>query len=272
MKWRITKKGARRWLIATLIGYLLVGIALYFLQEKFLFHPETIAEGQPLKVSQPHEELRLPVTNERLIHVTRFPVPDSTRKGLIIYFHGNRGSVERHAPQADLFLPHGWEVWMPDYPGYGKSTGPRTEQSIKEEAELVYKLARSRFAANSIIIYGRSMGSGPATWLASRVDCRRLVLESPYTSIPDLMRDYTYIYPTSLMSKYQFNNAEILPEVDAPISIFHGTADNTISIKHARRLNRIGHSKTSLIEIKAAGHNNLPEFPLFFDEIEKLLE
>lgn len=272
MKIRISKKSARRWISAILIGYLLVGIALYFLQEKFLFHPETIPADQPLKITQAHEELTLPVTSERLLHITRFPVADSLRKGVLIYFHGNRGNVERHASRAELFLAQGWEVWMPDYPGYGKSTGPRTEQTIKEEAEIVFKLARSRFAVDSIIIYGRSMGSGPASWLASRVDCRRLILESPYTSIPDLMWDYTYIYPTSIMSKYQFNNAEILADVDAPVSIFHGTDDRIISIKHSRRLLRAAPARNTLTEIREAAHNNLDEFPVFETEIKKLLD
>lgn len=272
MKTKIRKAVIRRWVLGIVVGYLLVGLALYFLQEKFLFHPEVIPADQPLQIAQPHEEMRMRITDDRVVHITRFPVADSIRQGVVLYFHGNRGNVERHASQADLFLPHNWEVWMPDYPGYGKSTGERSEETMKEEAELLFKLARSRFAADSIIIYGRSMGSGPATWLASRVDCRRLVLESAFTSIPALMRNYAFLYPTEWMANYQFDNAERLPEVDAPVTIFHGTDDHTVGIKHARRLAGTRQTQTTLIEIDGAGHNNMREFPGFVDAVGELLK
>ena len=126
------------------------------------------------------------------------------------------------------------------------------------------KLARASFSADSIIIYGQSLGSGPATWLASRVDCGQLILQSPFSSLPDLMRRYAPIYPMGWLAKYQFNNAERLPEVDAPITIIHGTDDRIIPIRFGRMLAKAAPGRVRMIELEGAGHNDMlvhPQFP-----------
>lgn len=264
----------KRWKLirAILVAYVIVGVALYFLQEKFLFHPTKIDADAPLNITQSHEELTIPVTEEKLVHITRFTTKDSVVRGTVLYFHGNRDNVERYAPATKIFTQNGYEVWMPDYPGFGKSTGERTEETMKQDAELVFKLLRSRFAADSIIIYGRSLGSGPASWLASRVDCKRLILETPYSSITDLMQNYAFIYPVSWMAKYEFDNKKCLPGVDAPISIFHGTSDRIIPLKLARRLANVVPGNTELIEIEGGGHNNLREYPVYNEFISSYLK
>ncbi len=253
----------KRGLLIALIVYLLGGLALYFFQEKFIFHPVAIANEAPLNISAPHEEIRVPVDADKTIHITRFTVSGQTVRGAVLYFHGNAGNVEYHADAAPLLTSLGYEVWMPDYPGYGKSTGPRSEAILQQDAELVFKLLRARFAADSIIIYGQSLGSGPATWLASRVDCGQLILQSPFSNLPDLMRRYAPIYPMGWLAKYQFNNAERLPEVDAPITIIHGTDDRIIPIRFGRRLANAAPGRVHMIELEGAGHNDMltnPEF------------
>lgn len=260
-----------KWIRAVLIGYVLVGVALYFLQEKFMFHPKPLANDAVLNISQPYEEIRLPVTDEKVIHITRFTTSDTVPRGAVLYFHGNRNNVEHYAAATELLTQSGYEVWMPEYPGFGKSTGERSEKIMKQDAELVYKLLRSRFAASNIIIYGRSLGSGPACWLASRVDCKRLVLETPYSSMTDLMGTYAFIYPVKWMAKYEFDNKKCLHDVDAPITIFHGTSDGVIPIKLARRLAAAAPGKAELIEVQGGGHNNLREFPVFTDMMRVVL-
>ena len=76
-----------------------------------------------------------------------FPA-DSVRKGVVVYYHGNKENIERYAKFANNFTKHGYEVWMEDYPGFGKTTGERTEKKMYEQALQVQKMAVLLFMEN----------------------------------------------------------------------------------------------------------------------------
>lgn len=259
------------WIKLIVAVYIAVGIALYFLQDKLLFHPESFDENYSYKFDQPFRQLDIPVTDKKNLSVVQFIVPDSVRKGVVLYFHGNVGNINRYAPAAPLFTQNGYDVWMMDYPGFGKTTGKRSEEAILEDAELLYEMARSRFGPEKIILYGRSMGSGPATYLASRHSCRQLVLETPYYSMHSLMNYYTKIYPAGWLSRYDFPNNKYMAKMVPRVTIFHGTDDDVIPYSQARRLAALS-SKARLITIEDGGHNNLAEFGKFREEMSRLLK
>ena len=156
-----------------------------------------------------------------------FPV-DSVRRGVVVYFHGNRENIERYAKFANNFTKHGYEVWMEDYPGFGKSTGERTEKKLYEQALQIQKMAAAKYGKDSIIIYGKSLGTGIAAYVAAGSDNQRLILETPYYSIPSLFGCYAPIYPTGSMSTYQIPTYKYLQDVHYPVTIFHGTKDDVI--------------------------------------------
>ena len=107
----------------------MIGVALFFLQDKFIFRPEKLPADYTYKFAIPFRQIDLPVAIERNLSIIQFTVPDSVRKGIVLYFHGNRSNINRYAQYASNFTRNGYEVWMMDYPGYGKSTGKRTESS-----------------------------------------------------------------------------------------------------------------------------------------------
>ncbi|MFI5128401.1 MAG: alpha/beta hydrolase [Chitinophagales bacterium] len=269
------KKPAKKfwkWIKITLIIYIIFGIALYFLQEKFLFHPEKLTAEHVFHFSIPFKEINLTVNDQKNLSIIQFTVPDSACKGVVLYFHGNRRNIERYAPFAVNFTTNNYEVWMIDYPGYGKTTGKRTEQIIYDDARELYKMARARFSKDSIILYGRSLGTGVASYLASVKDCRRLILEAPYYSIEALFSHYAFIYPVGWMSKYHFPTYQYLKKVDAPVSIFHGTNDEVIPYKQSKRLMKIAKPGTELITLDHATHNNLNELSLFHQKLDSILQ
>jgi pimeloyl-ACP methyl ester carboxylesterase len=161
---------------------------------------------------------------------------------------------------------------MMDYPGYGKTTGKRTEQIIYDDAKELYKMARARFGKDSIIVYGKSLGTGVASYLASVRDCNRLILEAPYYSIESLFSHYAFIYPVNWMSKYHFPTYQYLEKVDAPVSIFHGTSDEVIPYKQSKRLMKIAGPGAELISLEKAAHNNLNELSLFHQKLDSILQ
>lgn len=264
-------KRIRKWVTIILIVYIIIGITLYFLQEKFLFHPKKLSEDHVFSFTIPFKEINLTINNEKNLSIVQFTVPDSVCKGVVLYFHGNRQNIERYAQFTSDFTKNNYEVWMMDYPGFGKSTGERTEQILYDDAMELYKMARARFNKDSILIYGKSMGTGIAAQLASVRDCKRLILETPYYSMDALMSQYAFMYPVSLMSKYNFPTYRYFENITAPVTIFHGLNDGVIFYKNAKRLKKIKPA-AELITIENGEHNNLNDFPLFHQKLDSLLQ
>lgn len=163
------------------------------------------------------------------------------------------------------------EVWMMDYPGFGKTIGELTEQKLYQHASLIYTLANNRFSKDSIIIFGKSLGTGIASQLASIKNCRRLILETPYYSIPDLFSYYAPIYPTDFMCRFRIPTADYLREVFVPVTIFHGTKDEVIPYLNAAKLKNVLKPEDEFITIPGGGHNNLSDFEVFNKKIDSLL-
>ncbi len=260
-----------RWLKVLTLLYCVIGIILYTLQEKFLFHPEKLSNGYVFDFKVPFEEVNIPMNETDTVNMIKFFPADTVRRGVVVYYHGNRQNIERYAKFAANFTKHGYEVWMEDYPGFGKSTGKITEKKIYEQAMQVQKMAASRFGKDSIIIYGKSLGTGIAAYVASESNNQRLILETPYYSIPTLFSCYAPIYPANKMSIYKIPVNEFLGDVNYPISIFHGTDDGVIPYRNAARLKQVLKPRDEFITIQKGTHHNLNDFDLFKKKLDSLL-
>ena len=265
-----------KWTRIIAIIYVILGIAIYFLQEKVVFQSVKLPADHVFHFPQPFREVNVAINNEKNLSVIQFTVADFVRKGLVLYFHGNRDNIERYARFASNFTNNNYEVWMIDYPGYGKTTGERSEQIIYDDALQFYKLARARFSRDSIIIYGRSLGTGIATQLASVRDCKRLILEAPYYSMDAMFRHYLFIYPFSWIVKYHFPTYQYLEKVNAPVTIFHGTADQVVPFKQSKWLMEVRNENRfftkQLIPIEGAKHNSVSDFPEFHQKLDSILQ
>lgn len=260
-----------RWIKVITSVYCLAGIGAYTFQEKFLFHPAALKADAAFNFSNPYKEVNLPVDHSTKYNIVQFTVPGNNIRGVVLYFHGNRDNINHYAYAADNFTKHGYEVWMIDYPGFGKSTGKLTEQTLYDQALQIYKMARVRFQPDSIIIYGRSLGSGVATQLASIRDCKRLILETPYYSIPSLASTWLWMYPVERMIKYKFPTNEYLKKVTAPVTIFHGTDDGVIPYKNAVRLKEDLKEGDEFITISNGSHNDLKNYKEMTEKLDSVL-
>ncbi|MDO6428951.1 alpha/beta hydrolase [Flavitalea sp. BT771] len=266
----MTKKKIFRWAKVLILLYSIIGIAAYYLQDKLLFHPEPVDRKTNYHFTQPYSEVNLAYDKETNLNIIQFkPEGADTPKGVVLYFHGNQQNVTHYAPYAADFTAKGYEVWMPDYPGFGKSTGKLTEKALYAHALIVYKLARSRWPPSQIILYGKSLGTGIAAQLASIRDCRRLILECPYYSMTSMARRYLFLYPVGSMLHYRFPTYEYLPAVTAPITIFHGTNDGVVAYSNAARLKALLKPGDEFIAIDGGGHNDLHDFSAFRQKVMK---
>jgi alpha-beta hydrolase superfamily lysophospholipase len=253
------------------IIYLVIGIVFYFLQDRFLFHPLPLPADYSYHFARPFHEINVTINKNENLSIVQFFPEDTARKGVVLYFHGNMDNINRYEKSADLFTKNGYEVWMPDYPGFGKSTGKLTEEKLYQLASVSYSLANEKYTAGNIIIYGRSLGTGIASQLASVKQCKLLILETPYYSIPDLFSCYVPIYPTGVISKYKLPVYQYLSNIKVHITIFHGTDDEVIPYRCAAKLKAVLKPSDEFISIHGGHHNNLTNFDILKKKINNLL-
>ncbi|HMK26771.1 MAG TPA: alpha/beta fold hydrolase [Chitinophagaceae bacterium] len=265
------KKKFFKWLQIVVIIYLLVGAALYFLQDMILFHPVSLKRDHNYNFPEPHKDISIAINNKDTLNLVDFSATDSVTRGVVLYFHGNKRNISWYSKYIPYFTRKGYQVLMIDYPGFGKSTGKLTEEKLYNWALQVYKIAHKRFSADSIIIYGKSMGTGIAAQLASSRDCKRLILETPYYDLPSMISHYLPVYPVRWMLHYDLPTHEYLKTVAAPVTIFQGTKDRLVTYNNAKRLKPFLKSGDEFITIKGGKHNNLYQFKEVTDKLDSLL-
>ena len=264
--WKKTKK----WGTILLLIYGIIGILIYYLQDYFLFQATPLRRDHQYNFSQPYREVNLDYTSKENLNIIQFET-DKPLRGVVLYFHGNRKNISWYARFAPMFTEQGYEVWMIDYPGYGKSTGKITAEKLFDYASQLYKLANKRAGSDSIIIFGKSIGTGIAAELASKVNCKRVILETPYYSLSSVASRFFPIYPMEQMTRVNILTWEYLPLIKAPVSMFHGTSDKVISYRNASRLIPLMKPGDEFITIPGGGHSNLRKYPLFTEKIDSLL-
>ena len=256
-----------------IILYCLTGIYLYYTQDKFLLHPQTLPTDYTFQFNHSFQEIIIPINKEDTINMVRFtPADDTVSKGAVLYLHGNTGNIVNYAPEAEQFLKHNYEVWMPDYPGFGKSRGVFTEKNVNEAIFQVKRFMNTRFSDSNIIVYGKSLGTGIAASLASNLKVKYLILEAPYFSIPDLFWCRVPFFPMSAMSNYKIPTGEYISEATCPVTVFHGTDDEVIPLKCAEKIKPFMNSKDQFVLISKGKHNDLTERIEYKKVMNKLLQ
>ncbi|MEO6219375.1 MAG: alpha/beta hydrolase [Ginsengibacter sp.] len=260
------------WGKVIIIIYCSAGIALYYLQERLMFHPVPLPHDYRFKFNVPFREVNIPMNKRDTLNIVQFSPEGAIIKGVVLYFHGNRGNINRYGKYAVNFTKNDYEVWMVDYPGYGKTTGKLSEENLYKQAMEVYKLANSKFSNDSIIIYGKSLGSGIGAWLASKKNCKRLILETPYYSMASLFHHYAPVYPTGTIAKFNLPTFKYLQDIRAPFTILHGTDDGVVPYSNGQKLTKFFKAGDEFITIEKGSHNNLNDFPLFHQKLDSLLQ
>lgn len=256
-------------LVLLFLLYLVIGLALYFFQEKLIFYPTKISKDYNFPHFEDASERYYPVDENSSIHALYFKAKST--KGVVLYFHGNARALDSWGYMASDFTKLGYDVLMPDYRSYGKSEGKLSETAFHQDALFLYEDLQKDFAEKDIIIYGRSLGSGIACRLATSVHPRLLIMETPYLSLDAMARKMTRLFPINSLLQYHFRNDENIKQLNCPVHVFHGTNDNLIPYEQAVELANIYGEKQILTTIKNGGHNNLPEFEKFQEKLEQLL-
>ncbi len=241
-------------------------------QASLIFYPEILPPDYHFAFSEPFAELTVPVEAATL-NALLFQAQNS--QGVILYLHGNAESLRTWGAVAGGFTSRGYDILIPDYRGFGKSTGKITnEKQLLDDGLAVYRLLTETWPENRIIVYGRSIGTGIATFIARSEKPQMLILESPFLSLIELASHHYPFLPRPILSmflRYPLRNDLRIGEVACPVYLFHGTKDEIIPFEHSVRLERLIRSPHRLIPIEGGGHNNLSDFSAFHQGIDQIL-
>lgn len=261
----------RNFLFFILFAGILVVMGTYLLQEKFIFLPTTLDRDYQYTFDQDFEELFIETSDGASLNALHFKLEKP--RGIIVYYHGNAGDLSRWGNITSYFTEHNYEVLVMDYRTYGKSTGKLSEEALYSDASLFYEKAKQLFPENQIIVYGRSLGSAMASYVASKNKPKKLILETPFYDLRRLVKKKVSYFPAiSGLLKYKFPTAEFVNDVTCPITIIHGTKDGVVPFESAELLySTIDPAQRKLVVVPEGKHNNLITFPHYTLAIQKEL-
>jgi len=239
-------------------------------QNKLIFFPEKLPQEHVFNFPFPFEEINVQTENDVTINALHFKANQS--KGVVLYFHGNAGSLVGWGYVAPDFLTNGYDLFIIDYRTFGKSTGNLSEKALLQDADSLYNYLLKSYSEDKIIVYGRSLGTGIATKLATKYSPKMLVLETPYYNFKSLAKKHFPFLPVSLILRYKFPTDKWIVNVNCPIYLIHGTSDHIVPYQSSKKLIELIGSKGELFTIVGGGHNNLSDFPEFHQGLSKVLK
>jgi len=264
-----TKKILLRTLKLLLAFYILICITLYFFQEKLVFFPDKLDKDYKFSFAQTFEEINIKVHDDNFLNGILFK--SDSAKGLIFYLHGNAGSVDTWGEVAKRYTDLRYDVFILDYPGYGKSTGAiKSKEQLFGDIQSAYNEMKERYPEKKIVVLGYSIGTGLASYVASTNNPRLLILQAPYYNLTDLMRHTYPIIPTFLL-RYKFRTNQYLRNCKMPVVIFHGDRDEVIYYGSSVKLKKEMKQGDTLITLNGQGHNGITDNPDYIAAIRKIL-
>lgn len=179
----------------------------------------------------------------------------SPGKPLIVYFKGNSGSFTKEHERYAQFVADGYGFVAFDYRGFPASPGSISQAGILEDATTMFDWAAAK--GFPLVIWGRSLGSGPSTYVASVRDAEALLLETPFLSAVTVAWERYPFLPVGLVMQDQYPVNEWIADVAEPVLVAHGTADVTIGVSNGERLYALVPNKDELWIEPGAGHSDL---------------
>lgn len=245
-------------LLALLLAlYAALMALLWWGQERLLFHPEALPQTHRFTFGPEVQEAWIDVPGARL-HALHLQLPQP--KGIVFFLHGNAGHLQGWFGAAALYRQAGYDVFMPDYRGYGKSSGHiQSEAQLHADVAAAWAVVAPRYAGLRRVLVGQSVGTGLAAKLALQVQPELTLLVSPYFSMQALASEKFPWVPGGLL-RYPLRTDLALPTWSGPVLMLHGDRDTLIPPEHSARLQGLA-PRAQRVLLPGAGHNDIDSHP-----------
>ncbi len=225
------------------------GFVLIF-EDSFIYFPEKDGVGP-----SPGDDVFLTTSDGVRIHGWYVSHPEA--RVTLLWFHGNAGNLEDRRGMLSGLRDLGTNVLAIDYRGYGKSGGKPGEEGLYRDARAAYDWLAAKTPADRIVILGKSLGGGPACELASQVPCGGLVLQSAFTSAPDMASRVLPLFPARWFMRTKFDNLSKVGRIACPKLFVHSRADEIVPFEMGERLFAAASEPKEPAWFDRGGHNNL---------------
>ncbi len=181
---------------------------------------------------------------------------------VVLFFHGNAGDMSHRLGTLGALHELGAATLIIDYRGYGRSGGSPDEEGLYSDARAAWQWLTDKgdYAPGQIVLFGRSLGGPVAAWLAARRNPAGLVLESAFTSMPDLAAHHYPWLPARWLARYDFDTAAAIARADCPVLIAHSPDDEIVPFRHADALAAVRPEATQRVRLR--GSHNDPSLEL----------
>ena len=248
-----------------------VPLAIYFLQDRLVFFPQPLSEAERAGIEQHFPGVRqlvLRSSDGKRIHAWYLgAVPGAP---LVIYFGGNAESVAWMIPEAARHAP-GVAWLLVDYRGYGGSEGAPSEAALFADALRWYDYAAAEIKPGRIAVFGRSLGSGAAVFLAAQRTVSQVILVTPFDSLVEVAKRHYPFLPVRLMLRHRFDSISRAGAIRASLLCLAAQRDEIIPPSHARKLYDAWGGPKRWVELEEAGHNTTDSHPLFWQNVASFL-
>jgi fermentation-respiration switch protein FrsA (DUF1100 family) len=208
----------------------------------------------PADVGMDYEDVPIQTADGLTLHGWFIPGRSSR---VLLFFHGNAGNISHRLDSIQQFRELGLSVLIIDYRGYGQSQGRTSERGIYRDADAAWHyLTEDRgISASDIVIFGRSLGASVASQLAARTDPSALIVESSFTSVPDIAQELYPWLPVRWLSRLGHATRDFIQDVQCPVLVVHSRDDEIIPFHHGEEIFASANEPRTLLEIRGS-HND----------------
>ncbi|MGH8223574.1 MAG: alpha/beta hydrolase [Woeseiaceae bacterium] len=254
--------------------YGLLVAVVYFSQGRMLYLPNLPGRAltaTPRDAGMEYEDVYIETADGVTLH-SWFVAGTTSR--VLLFFHGNAGNISHRLDSIRLFRSLGLSVLIIDYRGYGQSGGRVTENGIYQDAEAAwrYLTATRGVAANDIVLFGRSLGGSVASWLAVRHEPLALIVESSFTSVPDIAQELYPWLPARWLARMNHATRDYVRDARCPVLVVHSRDDEIIPFHHGEAIYAVANEPRRLLVLNG-GHNDafLRDSRRYLEELQAFL-
>jgi hypothetical protein len=226
------------------------------------------------ELGRPFQDARFQTSDGLELHGWFFPAHANSPRArwALLYCHGNAGNISTRLGIYAAMLETGVSLFSFDYRGYGLSRGKPSEEGTYRDAIAAGQWLQHRgFAGENIIAFGESLGGGVASELALRLPLGGLVLQSTFTSVPELGAELFPWLPVRWLSRIKYDTIHRLPRLKIPVLIMHGATDDLIPFPHAQRNFAAANEPKLFCELDGTHNDALGDGRKFIGGLEQFL-
>lgn len=258
--------------LLTVVAVVAVGVPLlmFLLQDRLLFYPQPLSAERRADIERRYAHVREVSLEADGQKIRAWHVAGTPDAPLVLYFGGNAEDVSWMIDQALARAP-GPSWLLVAYRGYGGSEGTPSARNIAQDALRWHDFAAGKLRPARIVVFGRSLGSGPAVHVAAQRKVGSVILVTPFDSLAEVAKRHYPFLPVDLLLRHRFEPVEGAPAIRVPLLCIAAARDTIIPPEHARRLYERWGGPKRWVELPGAGHNDTDGAPEFWRSIRAAL-